>query len=1241
MTLIRELLDLPKAVRKGDFVLSLNKGIENPNETLEKYAITPNLQQTFGRVISIIDSALSSGRSQAVYLHGSFGSGKSHFMAVLDLMLAGHSAPWGRPELHPLREKYDWVGKRKLLRLPLHMLGANSTEEKIFDAYVKHVLKYHPDADIPALYADQELFDNARGMRDNMGDDRFFEILNEGAPKSSSGWGKLADEATWTVDRFESAINSSNVDSRAELFSALVKTHFTAFAGQTHRFIGIDEGLAVMSRHAATLGYQGIVLYLDELILWLAGRSANMEWMQSEVQKIPKFKEAQDEERDIPIVTFIARQRDLSEMLGRDAVGIERQTMVDSIEHHSGRLEEVMLEDRNLPSIIERRVLRPKDDTSAEVITDGFEKMKRSASDSWATLLGKAGDIDGFRKTYPFSPALIEVLVGLSDCLQRERTAIRLLMELLVEHLTELELGQVVPLGDIYDVIAGGDDAFDALMKSRFDRAKHVYRHQLLGLIHDANDTGTPEACQRLRDDHPAWLGCSACKQTACRNDNRLAKTLILAALIPNAKPFEGLTAKRLVQLNHGTVTTFIPGTEGQMAVGKLRKWASELGQLKVGEEADPLVSLQLDGVDLKPIMEQAQQINTPGARRNLLKQLLFEAMELSDSDTPTVEDTHTWQGTRRKGQIRFGNIRELRDEQLLRCPDGAEWYVIVDYPFDHAEHTPDDDLERIAQFREEFNGSNPSFAWLPSFFTDKLVNELGEVCVINHILLSDQRRKYLSRLRPEDQSRAINDLESLGNQKRSRVMRALGQAYGIGGVKDDGMIDPTRSVEEHVVSLQPGLEGKPLMASSFRTGLLQLVSRLLEHRYPHHRAFEGQVTIGKLEKVRQHLEKLLETQDRRMPISAMEHKELRGYAEPLELVVLSETVVELKASRINDIEAKMRQSGIETPTVGQVREFVDPEGSRGLVAEAADLVVWAFAAAKGFSITRAGKVVQDLKLGRFADDMELVKPDLPSASEWHDALEKAGQLLGVTFAGRALNAQNLDKADQRIGKALKEVEAAAALPVKLRHRLQEGWAHITPPPPRLTTAQSGADLLLSLGTRCRSACERIRNLAAFEPLTSGAALASSLRSARQVSESLGKDAEWMVLAIVRDYQADATKAHRAEGILHDLKAALESDQLNVDLVAKISELIGAANALKGQKKETARGASGWQDGPRLAKTAKFSADIASAERAIADIAKDLEDNTRTLLEENPQSEFELHWQASYRRRKAESGGVE
>jgi predicted ATPase len=87
MTAIKELIHLPEHVHRGDFVLRLTEGVEKPAETLRDYVVTPQLIECFDESLKFIRSALDANTSKAAYLHGSFGSGKSHFMAVLHLLL--------------------------------------------------------------------------------------------------------------------------------------------------------------------------------------------------------------------------------------------------------------------------------------------------------------------------------------------------------------------------------------------------------------------------------------------------------------------------------------------------------------------------------------------------------------------------------------------------------------------------------------------------------------------------------------------------------------------------------------------------------------------------------------------------------------------------------------------------------------------------------------------------------------------------------------------------------------------------------------------------------------------------------------------------------------------------------------------------------------------------------------------------------------------------------------------------
>ena len=47
----------------------------------------------------------------------------------------------------------------------------------------------------------------------------------------------------------------------------------------------------------------------------------------------------------------------------------------------------------------------------------------------------------------------MQTLIAISSLLQRERTALKLMLQLLVNQRHSLELGDLVPVGDLFDVI--------------------------------------------------------------------------------------------------------------------------------------------------------------------------------------------------------------------------------------------------------------------------------------------------------------------------------------------------------------------------------------------------------------------------------------------------------------------------------------------------------------------------------------------------------------------------------------------------------------------------------------------------------------------------------------------------------------------------------------------------------------------------------------------------------------------
>ena len=154
--LIKDLIDLPERVQPGDFVLRLTEGVSDAaaDATLDAYVVTPEIQRNFGDALGVIKGALDSRSSKAGYLHGSFGSGKSHFMAVLFLLLRNNPRARSLPDLASLVAKHEsWLGAKKFLCVPFHMIGAESMEEGIFRQYLSFLQRHHPGAPLPAVFS--------------------------------------------------------------------------------------------------------------------------------------------------------------------------------------------------------------------------------------------------------------------------------------------------------------------------------------------------------------------------------------------------------------------------------------------------------------------------------------------------------------------------------------------------------------------------------------------------------------------------------------------------------------------------------------------------------------------------------------------------------------------------------------------------------------------------------------------------------------------------------------------------------------------------------------------------------------------------------------------------------------------------------------------------------------------------------------------------------------------------------
>ncbi len=1161
--LLRDLIQIPESLGAQDFVLKLTDGVTQAaaKKTLAEYVITDTLAGRFDEALELVRSALGLStapdgslhqgphqKGRAVYLHGSFGSGKSHFMAVLHRLLVGDQDALSRPELASVVAKHgSWLGKKNFLLVPYHMLGANSIEERVFDGYVRVVQREHPEAKLPALFDTDAVVRDAEGMRGRLGDETFLKLL--GDDSAHDGWGDYSGGA-WTLEQYEAARDAAHSSSeRQRLATALVERVFPSQAGRSGT-VEFAVGLEQIATHAKGLGYDAIVLFLDELILWLASRASTPGFIEAQVDKLVNLVESNRMERPIPLIGFIARQRDLRSLIQRDLSGAEELDIDGKLSHHEMRFAEVRLETTDLPEIASRRLLAPRDDEAARQIGQAFRDLTGSDAKLRETLLGQSHTLDDFRKVYPFSPVLVDALVQAASMLQRDRTALRAMLQLLVERRETLELGEIIPVGDLYDVISRGNDAVSGAFREAFERARKLYDGKLVPLLEKAHG---------LRASEVEQLDWNEPQRKAWRTDDRILKTLLVANLVGNVPALDGLDAKRIATLNHGTITSRIPGQEGAAVLRRLREWATSVPEIRItGDEANPQITLELHGVDVEGVLVSAAEFDTHGNRVQLVRELLTDSLELGgDNDDRRID--LEWRGTKRRARVLIANVANLPLTALDN--DEADWKVVVDVPLDDQPDGATRDQKKLNEFRSTGRQAR-TLVWAPLFLNATARKDLGRLVKIDRVLRSDQSfEQHSQHLSSVDRAQAKSLLRGQRDTLRHTVRGYLLAAYGLSTEAaftkglDDSVVVP-----ERFVSLDAALSLRPPGTGNLRHGLEGLVEQGLEFQFPKAPKWKQGFSKKQIERAFEIAMDAAGSPQGRAAVDSADLKLMHAFADPLELG-RTESAFVLRDEWRKELERLARQSDSKVLAVGDVWAWLDSPEPRGLVREVRDLMVQVWAAMSERSIERDGQAQGVVKLGDLRAT-DLLRPiPLPSEDDWRAAQAVAGAVFGV--------AGDLYRTGANVGSLVQQVQNKAR---EQRHAADELAAALDEVPSVFLPREVGnsvrlADALSSIrlfeAVREGSPKQVVEVLAGFtfEHGTSPASVAKSWNTAEAVRRAI-KGMNWELLKAVLERVNDPIHGHRGAELVERVCNALRRSELVVALAPELEWAEREATAL-------------------------------------------------------------------------------
>jgi hypothetical protein len=740
--------------------------------------------------------------------------------------------------------------------------------------------------------------------------------------------------------------------------------------------------------------------------------------------------------------------------------------------------------------------------------------------------------------------------------MQRERTALKVMQQMLVDRRATLTVDDVVPVGDSFDYIVQGRDALDPQAAALFRSATALYRDKLRPIMLTAHNL-TEEDLAQEPENLPA----------AFRTEDRLAKTLLLSAAAPKVPALKELTAGRLASLNHGSINSPLPGSEAAVVLSKIRDWSRRVPEIHIsGDPRNPVIRVELSDVDYETVVENAKGEDNDGRRRELIKELVREALGITARDPDVFgvyEHPVVWRGSRRMVDLVFGNVRDASwlTEDHFRARPGT-WRLVIDFPFDEPGHSGAEDLARIDRLVEGGLKSR-TIVWLPWFLSEDRKREVRRLVVLEWLLGGSGERWTMNadHLSEVDRAQARAILESQRTGLREALRRAVQECYGAAAPSPGTLVEDTAQ-DRVLVSLDPGFTPARPVGADLAAAFGNLVDQAFTTTYPGHPRFEPgdvEVTPKDLAAVYAHVERAVADPDGRVRLEG-DIPAVRRVANALHIGMAGETHFLFGDDRFVPWGAEFERAAArdsvqpqDLVTVGQVRGWLDsirPE--LGLRDEVADLVVLAWAALRQRAWYLHGASIPAPRPGGARPDMQLRPEPLPVPADWQAATSRAEVLFGLRI-NPYLTAANVAEFTESLRGRL---DALADSAVALVPRVELAYQRLNlaaDGPGRLATARASAELVESL-RRAGSRVHLVEVLARTSLPATDTAVANSVSRAESVAAEIAAF-RWERLGPLQaaENQSDE-RGQSAASALRELREAVTADEFTTRLGQALSK---------------------------------------------------------------------------------------
>ena len=224
----------------------------------------------------------------------------------------------------------------------------------------------------------------------------------------------------------------------------------------------------------------------------------------------------------MPLVSFVARQMDLRRWFADSgASGAEQEALDQAFRHQEAGSPPSRSATTTCPTSPTGASCTPRPRRRSRE-RPRLQQARPARRRSWDVLLDgvntddrhRGADAGAFRLTYPFSPALVSTLRSLAGVMQRERTALKVMQQILVDRRDTPTIDDVIPVGDAFDYMvtgAAGDQRSTRHSAALFRAASRLYKLRLAPMIlkqpphRRASAAGTPQVAPGPRSADCDW----------------------------------------------------------------------------------------------------------------------------------------------------------------------------------------------------------------------------------------------------------------------------------------------------------------------------------------------------------------------------------------------------------------------------------------------------------------------------------------------------------------------------------------------------------------------------------------------------------------------------------------------------------------------------------------------------------------------------------------------------------------